>query len=940
MKSAYLKIVSKHTSTVNDHMSITKKYKLVIVFSAIICCSILYLTLFTHEPIDYNTEVKPILNKKCISCHGGVKKKAGFSLLFQEEALAATASGKPAIIPGDAKHSEMIRRLHLTDPEERMPYQADALTKDEIEILTRWVDEGARFSTHWAYTPVKKPILPSNGFFSFFKKNTSNEIDVFIDEKLTEYGLERSPEADKKTLLRRLSLDLIGYPAPEKIATKFLNDSSEKAYTRLVDDLMSFSGYGEKWAGMWLDLARYADTKGYERDDARNIWRYRDWLIQSFNDDKPYNKFIIEQIAGDLLDNPTDQELIATAFHRNTMTNDEGGTDNEEFRTAAVIDRVNTTWETLMGTSFGCVQCHSHPYDPFKHDEYYKFMAYFNNSRDEDTYEDYPLLKEFKNNSITHFDSVMSWINSNAGISEHAFFKKFIKTGQPAINSLLADSLVNSALADTKWLLMRKNSFAKFNKISLTGKSNLLIRYSSRVSNGLLNIYLNDANSKPLLKIPINKSSGGWEIKEVPVPPTNGTFNLVLQYKNESLKSSDDNGMMFDWLAFIPAFPGKGKKLEPTYHKLFINLLNQPDAEMTPIMLDNPDDMYRETKVFERGNRLLQTDIVKADLPSIFKNKFESFSSNRLGLAKWITSKSNPLTARTMVNRIWEQLFGQGLVETLEDLGSQGTTPTHQHLLDYLSYNFMYEDDWSIKKLIKRIVTSETYKQSSVANKKMLEIDPLNKYYARAPRIRLSAEQIRDQALCIADVMSTKMYGPSVMPYQPEGIWSSPYDNKKWIKSTGEDQYRRALYTYWKRSSPYPSMVNFDGAAREVCLSRRIKTNTPLQALTLLNDSTYWDLSVKFAQKTLSNGDKDLNAQIGFAYKKATGKDIDNGKRIILKKLYDESFNKIKNRQSDGSINKLLADSSVNIEMMSLAAMSVVTNAILNLDEVITKNIP
>lgn len=921
-------------------MSITKRYKLLIVLSAIICCSILYLFLFTHEPVDYNTQVKPIFNKKCISCHGGVKKKAGFSLLFQEEALAATASGKPAIIPGDAKHSEMILRLHSIDPEERMPYQSDPLTKEEIDILTRWVDEGANFSTHWAYSPVKKPLLPSNSLFPLFKKKTNNEIDAFIDEKLNEFDLERSPEADKITLLRRLSLDLIGFPAPDSIAKNFLNDSSNNAYETLVDDLMAFNRYGEKWAGMWLDIARYADTKGYERDDARNIWRYRDWLIQSFNEDKPYDKFIIEQLAGDMLENPSDQNLIATAFHRNTMTNDEGGTDNEEFRTAAIIDRVNTTWETLMGTSFGCVQCHSHPYDPFKHDEYYKFMAYFNNSRDEDTYEDYPLLKEFKNNSITQFDSVMSWVKSNTDLKERAYFEKFIKTGQPAINSLLADSLVNAALADTKWLLMRKNSIAKLNNISLSGKSNLLIRYSSDVSKGSLNIYLNDANSTPFLKIPINKSSKRWEIKEVSIPPTNGRFNLILQYENKSLKSNNDNGIMFDWLAFIPEFPGKGEKLEPTFHKLFINLLNEPEAEFTPIMMDNPADMRRETRVFERGNRLLQTNIVTADFPSIFKSKFESYSSNRLGLAKWITSKSNPLTARTMVNRIWEQLFGQGLVETLEDLGSQGASPTHQALLDYLSYNFMYEDDWSIKKLLKRIVTSETYKQSSVANKKMLEIDPLNKYYARAPRIRLSAEQIRDQALSIAEVLSPKMYGPSVMPFQPEGIWSSPYDDRKWIKSTGEDQYRRALYTYWKRSSPYPSMVNFDGAAREVCLSRRIKTNTPLQALTLLNDSTYWDLSVKFAQNTLSNGNTDLNTQIDLAFKKATGKDIDNGKRIILKNLYNESLIKIKNGQAEGSINKLLSDSCVNIEMISLAAMSVVTNAILNLDEVITKNNP
>jgi hypothetical protein len=921
-------------------MSVIIRYKLFIVVSAIVFCSLIYLTFFTHNPIDYNTQVKPIINKKCISCHGGVKKKAGFSLLFQEEALATTASGKPAIIPGDAKNSEMIRRLHLSDPEERMPYQADALTKEEIEILTRWVDEGAKFSTHWAYSPVKEPKVPSNGLFSFFKKKAINDIDAFIDEKLNELDLEKSTEADKKTLLRRLSLDLIGMPAPEKIASKFLQDSSEKAYEILVEELLAFKGYGEKWAGMWLDLARYADTKGYERDDARSIWRYRDWLIQSFNEDKPYDKFIIEQIAGDLIENATDQQLIATAFHRNTMTNDEGGTDNEEFRTAAIIDRVNTTWETLMGTSFGCIQCHSHPYDPFKHDEYYKFMAYFNNSRDEDTYEDYPLLKEFRNNSISQFDSVINWLKSNTDLKEQAYFKKFIKTGQPAVNSLLADSMINAALADTKWLLMRKNSFARLNRISLTGKSTILIKYSSGVSNGILNVYLNSANSTPWLKIPINKSNRSWEIKEIKMPPTEGAFNLILHYENKSLKTENDDGMMFDWLAFTRDFPGKGKREEPNYHKLYINLLNNPDAEMTPIMMDNPSDMHRETRVFERGNRLLKTSIVNADYPSIFKLKDESFENNRLGLAKWMTSPTNPLTARTLVNRIWEQLFGQGLVETLEDLGSQGAIPTHQALLDYLSYNFMHEDNWSLKKLLKRIVMTETYKQTSVANKKMLEIDPLNKYYARAPRIRLSAEQIRDQALSISEVLSPKMYGPSVMPFQPEGIWSSPYDDRKWIKSSGEDQYRRALYTYWKRSSPYPSMVNFDGAAREVCLSRRIKTNTPLQALTLLNDSTYWDLSVKFAQKIISKNNVDLNTQIGLAYKKATGKEIDNNIRIILKKLYNQSVDKINNGQVNGNIQKLLSDSSANNGMISLAAMSVVTNAILNLDEVITKNNP
>jgi hypothetical protein len=348
--------------------------------------------------------------------------------------------------------------------------------------------------------------------------------------------------------------------------------------------------------------------------------------------------------------------------------------------------------------------------------------------------------------------------------------------------------------------------------------------------------------------------------------------------------------------------------------------------------------MYRKTRIFERGNWLLKTKEVKADYPSIFKVKNENFKNNRFGLAQWMTSKNNPLTSRTMVNRLWEQLFGQGLVETLEDLGSQGALPTHRELLDYLSYEFMNEGNWSVKKMLKRIITSETYKQSSFVKKESLEKDALNKYYSRAPRIRLSAEQIRDQALSICGIMSNKMFGPSVMPFQPDGIWASPYDGRKWVQSIGEDQYRRALYTYWKRSSPYPSMVNFDGGAREVCISRRIKTNTPLQALTLLNDSTYWDLSVKFAQKLIDTKSSDLNFQISQGYKIATGSEISQTKFKVLKSLYDNTFFKLNSGNQD--ITKLLSDSTATKKNISLASLAVVTNTILNLDEVITKNQP
>jgi hypothetical protein len=353
-------------------------------------------------------------------------------------------------------------------------------------------------------------------------------------------------------------------------------------------------------------------------------------------------------------------------------------------------------------------------------------------------------------------------------------------------------------------------------------------------------------------------------------------------------------------------------------------------------MLDNPSNMIRTTYIFERGNWLLKTKAVEPGIPGIFSNTVTKAPKNRMDLARWMTDTKNPLTARTMVNRIWEQLFGQGLVETLEDLGSQGANPTHQELLDFLSYQFMHEDDWSIKKLLKRIVMSATYRQDATISKEAKEKDPLNKYYAHAPRVRLTAEQIRDQALAVSGMLSNKMYGPSVMPYQPEGIWSSPYDERKWRQSEGEDQYRRAIYTYWKRTGPYPSMITFDGSAREVCLTRRIRTNTPLQALTLLNDSTYWDLSVQLAKKLMQEKNNDLSNRIAKGYEWATGQPIHPEKQKILLSLYSSTLQNI--GKDSLRIKSMLSDSLYSLKQKEFAALTVVTNAILNLDEVVTKN--
>jgi len=893
---------------------------------------------FHSAPVDFNTEVKPILNKKCISCHGGVKQKAGFSLLFQEEAFGPTESGKPAIIPGDPDGSEMIRRLTLHDPEERMPYKEEPLSADEISVLKRWIREGARWGKHWAYEPVKAvspPSLPRKfGIFpSPYRHQVKNDIDHFIIERLDGKGLQPSPQAEKEILLRRAALDLIGMPAPEDIAQKYLSDTSSGAYETLLDTLLAHPGYGEKWTSMWLDLARYADTKGYERDDVRSIWRYRDWLIKSFNEDKPYNEFITEQIAGDLLPEATDEQLIATAFHRNTMTNDEGGTDNEEYRTAAVLDRVNTTWEVLMGTTFACVQCHSHPYDPFTHEEYYKFTAFFNNTRDEDSYHDYPLLHEYRGTDSTRFEELKKWAASNLARDEAASVIKFLKTKQPAINSLTSDNFVNAELADTKFLALRNHAQARFRNIELTGRSRLLFRFGSYQEDGRLKIHV-DSLRGPLLTSFIVPKANYWAVHEVPLNSFNGRHDLYFTYSSNGLKK-EQNGMHFDWLYFTNPFPGMDKPGYDSARKNFIRLVSSEDAIRTPIMVENPPYMRRQTFLFERGNWLAKTKPVDAGVPSSLHSFPKDAPRNRLGLANWITDKANPLTARTIVNRIWEQLFGQGLVETLEDMGSQGSAPSHRELLDHLSYRLMNEHGWSLKKLIREIMLSATYRQDSKVTEEGLQKDRFNRWYARGPRVRLSAEQVRDQALQVSGSLHARMFGPSSKPWQPEGIWNSPYSGgEKWDNELGPERFRRAVYTYWKRTSAYPSLLNFDAMQREVCISRRIRTNTPLQALTLLNDEAYLQISRQFAFRLLKEN-RDTEASISFAYQRATGRVVPMEVLKELKKLYHESLEKFSKNQDMTCEMVGLQDEHNNPKT---AAMIVVVHSIMNLDEVITKS--
>lgn len=913
-----------------------KYYKLLLIVLLISTTSILMVgwSPFSEE-IDFNTQVKPILNKRCVSCHGGVKKAGNYSVLFSHEALGKAKSGKHPIIAGDADASEFYKRLVTDDEELRMPKNEEPLPQEEIETLRKWIDQGAKWGEHWAFQAPQKPSVPAVG--SFFARIglwkdeetewTKNEIDNFILDKLKQESLKPSKEAEKGTLLRRVFIDLTGLPPTEAQTKAFLVDNSPNAYEKVVDSLLASKAYGERWAGMWLDLARYADTKGYERDGGRSIWRYRDYLIKAFNDDKPFDQFTIEQLAGDLLPNPTDEQLIATGFHRNTMTNDEGGTVDEEFRVAAVIDRVNTTFDVWQGITFGCVQCHTHPYDPFLHEDYYKVMAFFNNTRDEDVESETPYLRFYKTEDSLKIQKIKDWITQHGKKEKVKDFEKFVRVLEPKFNSHSIEQLSagTSALLDSKYLGLQHTGYGRLKKVDLTNKNRLVINFRTNAENAVLEVREASIEGKIIqrIKVPSKKDT----IMFYPIEPMVGLHDLY--FKLHSPKNPKD-WLTVKWVSFQETFANPASADYAAIEKKYQSILSAK-AEKTPVMIEGEGELKRKTHVFERGNWLVLGKEVKPDVPKYLASMPKEYPKNRLGFAKWLVDGKHPLTARVAVNRFWEQLFGTGIVETIEDFGTQGFAPTHPELLDYLAVKYQTEFKWSTKRLLKYIVMSATYRQDSKATKEHLEKDPSNKFYARGPRIRLSAEQVRDQALVVSGIISRKMYGPSVMPYQPDGLWQSPWSGETWKLSEGEDKYRRALYTYWKRTAPYPSMMAFDSPSREFCQLRRIRTNTPLQALVTLNDPVYVEAAQQLAKKMLEKG-KTPEQQIQSGFEIVMMRKIDPKKLTVLAKLYrDTEKIYVKNPVE---AYKFFGRSDVSPR---LAAMAITANTMLNLDEVVTK---
>ncbi len=863
-----------------------------------------------------------------MGCHGGVKKAGGMSFIFREEALGKGESGKAAIVPFHPEESELYLRITHHDKELKMPLEKPPLNDKEIGIIKKWISQGAEWEEHWAFVAPKPQEVPN----VYNRRWPQNGIDNFLRVKMTDNSLKPNPKADAATLFRRVSLDITGLPPTPEAIDRFVNDPSHANYEKIIDTLLASPHFGEKWATMWLDLARYADTKGYEKDLYRNIWPYRDYVIRSFNQDKPYNLFVKEQLAGDLLPNPTDDQIIATAFHRNTMNNDEGGTNNEEYRLISIIDRVNTTFEALQGITMGCVQCHGHPYDPIRHEEYYKFMDFVNQTADADLPDEHPSFaakkdfdmvkaKQLVNEIIKMTGEKSQSISNDPTTLKRQFLPAWVEAEQCEFSSEIEQD-------GSKVFNVKDGSYIGFKSIDLTYVKNITANVI--IDKGCdLEVRIENKNGLKISDIPLKPSFGEIQEYTGTLKAVSGKHDVYFIFKKTNKGYCDAMVNAFKFEETPASENSKRKKIQ----NLRTELSNAIVPKQTPVMQELPNDKKRATYIFKRGNWMSIGDTVTASVPKVLNPFPKNAPANRLGMAEWITSNDNPLTARVAVNRIWEQIFGLGIVETLEDFGSQGNAPSHPELLDYMAYRFMNDQNWSMKTLIKEILITATYQQSADISKDKLEKDSKNIYLSRAPRVRLSGEQVRDQALFVSGLLNKKLFGKPVMPHQPNGIWQVVYNEMSWKLSEGDEKYRRAIYTFWRRTSPYPTMLTFDGPSRDVCTSRRIRTNTPLQALISLNDTVYTEAAMALAEKALNSKARTIDQKINICYKTATCRELNESKALALKNLYQKSlkfYQKNKNRSI--SMVRIAKDTPEN------AALTVVCNAILNLDEVITKN--
>ena len=947
--------------------------------------------LFGADTVGFNRDIRPILSDKCFTCHGpdAANRKTKLRFDIESGAMIALREGRHAIVPGDPDNSEMVRRITSTDKAVRMPpaYMGrEKLSDHEIELIRTWISQGAKWEPFWSFIPPQRPPLPAVKDQNWAK----NPIDTFILSKLEREGLRPSPEADKRTLIRRVSLDLTGLPPTPQQVEAFLADDSPHAYEKIVDRLLASSQYAERMAYRWMEAARYGDTNGYQTDGPRNMWRWRDWVIDAFNHNMPYDEFTVEQLAGDLLPNPTLSQRIATGFNRNHRTNGEGGIIPEEYRVEYVADRAQTTSIVWMGLTLGCARCHDHKYDPLFQKDFYRMFAYFNripnekgfsyNYDNEEPYIKAPLPEQAK--KLSEFDA-----NISAAQSKY-------NSLQPEIDKLQKSwerSLVDSHGPDwsvTNNLVFKSDPGVQANKVGgavpmengpvgpawhFDGKNNLEIK-KQIVDFGYMDPFTFAAWIKPE-----NGKGGIFSQAEDYMEGMGHTLyvidgklrmHIVLRWTDLALRIETKKTLKLnEWQHVLVTYDGKRKAAgvrmyidgeeqatnvlfdqndEPFHIKpdipfrigtaggvhftgsiedvrVYKDVLSPEEAVATAapesiqqiaaippasrtkpqaekialaflsegapqpikdaraellslrrdrakfydqiptvmVMVDDPN--ARESFVLKRGAYDAHGEKVTPGVPEILPQPKPEWPNNRLGLARWFVDRGNPLTARVTVNRYWQSFFGYGIVKTVDDFGSQGEWPVHPELLDWLAVEFM-DSGWNVKAIQKLMVMSAAYRQSSKATPELIEKDPNNRLLARGPRIRLGPEEVRDQALYAAGLLVPKIGGPSVKPYQPPGLWQELSSGGGYVQDKGEGLYRRSLYTYWKRTVTPPFMANFDSPNREVCTVYENRTNTPLQALDLMNDVAFLEAGRKIAERMIEEGGKTPQQRIDYGY--------------------------------------------------------------------------
>lgn len=842
--------------------------------------------------VRYNRDVRPILASACFGCHGQGKQKAGLRLDLSAAAFARNPeSSRTAIVPRKPADSELIRRILSTDDSEMMPppNSHKKLAPEQMEILKRWIQDGAEYEPHWAFVPISRPAVPAQA-----NGQSGSPIDAFLSERLKQQGLDANPEADRPTLIRRVSFALTGLPPTLKEVDAFLGDRTDGAYERMVDRYLASPRYGEAMARHWLDLARYADTHGLHLDNERGIWPYRDWVVRAFNDNKPFDAFTVEQLAGDLLPNPTKEQLVATGFNRCNVTTGEGGSIDAEWHFRNAVDRTAVAVETWLGLTAGCAQCHDHKFDPISQKEFYSLYAFYYSAAGPPT----------DGNALLHEPSV--------------------KLSTPEQDRKLADydrrlRMLDAAIAETT------------NRYVDPAMATLLIGFP----------LTSDATDPTHSFLAWLGQKGGSDPARLPKE----VAAIFARAQKPGQKWNADQLRQLKTYFLRTVCPGTDAVLDPLMKskELVASERAKFDQSIPASMIYRDAPTPRPAFIMLRGQYDKPGERVEPGTPAALPPLQTSARPTRLDLARWVVARDNPLTARVYVNRLWQQFFGTGLVKTSNDFGTQGEPPTHPELLDWLAVEFR-ENGWNIRAMVRLMVTSAAFRRASQLTPALLHADPENRLLARGPRFRLDAEEIRDNALFVSGLLDVTPGGKGVKPYQPDNIWEpvafTGSNTQHYKRDAGPALYRRTLYTFYKRTAPPPYLSNFDSPNREQPCSRRDRSNTPLQALQLLNDTQHVEAARKFAERIITEGGNSTSDRLVYAFRLLLSRAPTSEELSVMTEEWNA--HRARYAKSPADAKKLLGigDAKANPELSpeDVAAYALVASTLLNLDETLSRN--